>query len=238
MHYTICRGVYVIGGRELSHVIDNNVFIIELPNNRYILFETGSGLGFLNTLRNILELSINPKNIAYIAISHAHIESSGATYNWLTVAPNTYTVMHEPDASFSRKGDPLYTCSCLYNIEYRSYPISISIPLYKAKYILSDKPYVELIHAPGHTRGFMILYYQGAMKLALVSDIFGPLSSIWGSSKKEYITSLNMAMDLEADRYCTSVRCYDKRTFYELSTKYIELAEKDELWVKPCQENM
>ena len=84
----------------------------------------------------------------------------------------------------------------------------------------------------------MILYYQGAMKLALVSDIFGPLSSIWGSSKKEYITSLNMAMDLEADRYCTSVRCYDKKTFYELSTKYIELAEKDELWVKPCQENM
>ncbi len=235
MHYVVKKGVYAIGGFELSTFYDNRVYLIDL-GKYYVLVDSGSIFGFNDILRNMLELGFSPKRIKYIIISHAHIESSSGCYMFYHVSRTTQTIAHEPDASMIRKGDSKYTNACEYDVVYPSYPVTISIPQDVKSYTVSKEPLIMIIHTPGHTKGSIsVVYEDNSHKLIFLSDALGPLCKEWYSNIDDYLNSLEELCGYEADLYCTSTECLQRREFLELSEKLKEKAIKGELWVECCR---
>ncbi len=225
------RNVYVIGGIELSHSYDNRVYVIDI-GNEIIFFDSGSGYGHLNILSNLLTLGKHVNQIKYVILSHAHLESSMGAYYLLQMNKNIITVAFEPDSLKIMSGDGIYTNACQYSIEYKSYPITISLR-HNEENIYKD---IIFIKTPGHTKGSgSLLYDASGERIVLLSDALGPLDKNWGSELNDYIKSLEKLLELDGDRYCTSVECYNRSSFYKLVEEFIELAKLGKIWVSTCK---
>lgn len=199
---TISPRIYIVGGRDLSHILDSNVYLVKV-NDFYILIDVGTGLGFYNLLRNLLELNIRIEDIRYIFLTHAHFHAAGGAYMFNSLPG--LIVAHEPDSSYLRSLD-LRKMSV--NEEYSSYmyPVftSISIPLNKTIYKLSEN--ILVVHTPGHTKGSISVLVD-SVKALFVGDLTsGILSKDWDSSLEDYYSSLNKVIEL-VDEHDISILC-------------------------------
>lgn len=168
----VARGIYLIGGPMLTHMLDANVYLVLSEKRRGIVIDSGTGLGFENMLRNILELGINPfKDIEYVILTHCHIDHAGgasALYYGLGVK----TVAHEPDSLFIREGNPDKTLAKKLGLEFKPSPITVNL---RKEYetLEVDEMVFEIIHTPGHTQGSVSVYFEihGNKVLALGDTI-------------------------------------------------------------------
>lgn len=214
MHYRVAPGVYVVGGVDLSSPYDNNVYLISLANDEFLLYDSGSPWGVLNIIRNIMELGYSLRRLRYVIISHAHIESSGGAHMIYWINKDVETVAHEPDSTRIRQGDPVYTNACEYNTGFPSYPISLSLHENTKNHVLSKDPSIEILHTPGHTKGLITLVYDdGESRIAFISDALGPLCDLWLSSEEELEETLEILVGLDCMKYCSSTTCYSRREF-------------------------
>lgn len=233
MHYRIYKNIYVIGGSELSTLYDNNVYLI-IADNDILLYDIGSPWGIFRILANMLELGFSPLKVKYLIVSHAHIESSGGGNILRNINKHVKIIVHEPDATKIRQGDVFYTNACEYNTEYPSYSITISIPFNVREHVLYKDPYIAIYHTPGHTKGLVsVIYEDKHSRVALVSDILGPLCDLWGSDYSDLVESLEFIRNFECMKYCTSVTCYSSHEFNSLVDAIKDVRES-KLRVKCC----
>jgi len=169
----IARGIYLVGGSMLTYPLDANIYLILTRKGKGVVIDSGSGLGFENLLRNLLELGINPfRDLKYLIITHCHIDHAGgasAFYYNLGVK----TVAHEPDSLFIRKGNMDKTLAKIFGLEFKPSPITVN--LRKEYETLSlDELILEIIHTPGHTLGHISIYFEtyGNRVLALGDTMF------------------------------------------------------------------
>jgi len=168
----VARGIYLIGGPMLTHMLDANVYLVLSEKRKGVMIDSGTGLGFENMLRNILELGINPfKDIEYVILTHCHIDHAGgasALYYGLGVK----TVAHEPDSLFIREGNPDKTLAKELGLEFKPSPITVNL---RKEYetLEVDGMVFEIIHTPGHTQGSISVYFEihGNKVLALGDTI-------------------------------------------------------------------
>jgi glyoxylase-like metal-dependent hydrolase (beta-lactamase superfamily II) len=92
--------------------ISENLFLIDLQTggfknliasyllkgNRTIIIETGPASSIPNLLAAIKELNVKPEDVAYVAISHIHIDHSGGTGTLLKSLPNAKVIVHSRGA--------------------------------------------------------------------------------------------------------------------------------------------
>lgn len=147
--------VYLVGGPELTYYLDAYFYAVITEHENIILVDSGCGRGYINTLRNILELGLSPRKIKYIINTHCHVDVSGGNYYFYN-AFNVTTIAHEPDSLVIQRGDREETLAKKLNLEFKPSPISISL---RGAYeeITIDDVKLHIYHCPGHTRGSILI---------------------------------------------------------------------------------
>ncbi len=205
---TVKPGVYIVGGPQLSHLVDTNVYLVRLKNF-YILIDSGSVFGINAILLNLVEIGVRISDIKYVILTHAHFHAASGAYVFNNAS--TLIIAHEPDAYYVRSLD--YDKLGVPR-EYTRFvnPIipSVSIP-YNREIYKMEKEEIILIHAPGHTEGFMIVLIP-SLSILFVSDLTSNmLSHKWGSCEVEYRKSIEKTMKLvkeyNVNVMCSSYRC-------------------------------
>ncbi len=232
---TIHRNVYRIGGRDLSYVYDSNIYLIRMDNNSYILIDVGTGRGLLNLLNNMLELNVSPYNIKYVIVTHAHYHAAGSL--WWFSRTKALSVAHEPDASFIRSGDKVYTGADEFEDSFTPAPISISIGYNVGEYeIIIDNSIIKLFHTPGHTKGSISVLLENKQyndNILFVGDsLSGILSNKWLSNETDFKETVKKISRIVNENnikiLCTSIECYRGDNI----GKFLEyVMNKELLWV-------
>ena len=147
--------VYLVGGPELTYYLDAYFYAIITERENIILIDSGCGRGYINTLRNILELGLSPRKVKYIINTHCHVDVSGGDYYFYN-AFNTTVIAHEPDSLIIQQGDCEKTLARKLNLDFKPTPVSISLRGAYEKMIIDDVE-LRIYHCPGHTRGSILI---------------------------------------------------------------------------------
>ncbi len=204
----VAKGIYVVGGQNLTYFIDCNSYLILSPESSFLI-DTGSGKGYLNLLNNIFELGVDPRSIKFILLTHCHYPNAGGTY-LLKELTKALTVAHYPDSLYIRQGDIVMTDAMRYGDKFTASPISIEI--HEEEFTIIDDDYITIkaIHTPGHTPGstsYRVDLKELDLTLLFIGDALGPLSKKWKSSETDWYRSLHKILKLKIDILCTSVSC-------------------------------
>ena len=92
--------------------IGKNLFIVDLETggfknliasyilkgNKPIIVETGPTSSIPNLLLGLKELNVKPEDVAYVALTHVHIDHSGGTGTLLKSLPNAKVIVHSKGA--------------------------------------------------------------------------------------------------------------------------------------------
>ena len=92
--------------------LSNNLFQVDLQTGGYpnlisayilkakqaIIIETGPTSSIPNLLTGLKEINVKPEDVAYIAISHVHVDHSGGTGTILKTLPNASVIVHPKGA--------------------------------------------------------------------------------------------------------------------------------------------
>ncbi|RLG75991.1 MAG: hypothetical protein DRO23_02350 [Thermoprotei archaeon] len=193
---TISRGIYVIGGPEISYTYDAYSYMVKI-GNEYVIIDAGTGLGFANMLSNILELGIDiRRNIRYVILTHCHVDHAGGAYMFYKLG--LPIVMHEADAEAVRTGNTSRTASDMLNISFIPSPVTIS--LRKDKELNVNGSSITIMHTPGHTPGSISIYFQVFGKnIVAIGDLLGVLRKEWFSNGEEWRKSIEKILALDFD---------------------------------------
>lgn len=152
---TIRPGTYLIGGPELTFYLDLYFYAIVTNKDNIILIDSGSGKGFTNTIRNLMELGLSPLKVRYIINTHCHVDVAGGDYYFHNTF-GTPIIAHEPDSLIIQHGDPKRTLAEELNIPFNPVPVYISIRRPVEKITLDDAE-LFIYHCPGHTEGSVLV---------------------------------------------------------------------------------
>lgn len=232
---TVYRNIYRIGGRDLTHIYDSNIYAVRIDSDNYMLIDTGTGRGLLNLIGNMLELGVSPYNIKYVIVTHAHYHAAGSL--WWFSRTRALSVAHEPDASFIRSGDKAYTSADEFEDSFTPTPVSINIGYNIEEYkIITGYYIVRILHTPGHTKGsisILINNKQNNDNILFVGDsLTGILSNKWLSSEIDFKKTLRKIHRVVNENnikvLCTSIDCYRENNI----GKFLEyVTNKELLWV-------
>jgi len=224
----ISRGIYLVGGQQLSHPLDANVYLILRDRSRGVLVDSGIGLGYENVLRNILELGVIPsKNIEYVVLTHCHARHSGGASK-LYYRIGLKTIAHEPDSTYIRIGDEEKTLARKYGLHYSPSPITVNLRR-SVETMSINGVYFELIHTPGHTLGSLSIYFElNGRKIMIIGDALGPLSRKWNSDEKLWRKSLEKIFSYDFELLLTG-HDYIRNGGKAIIEKALELGP---VWIK------
>ena len=102
--------------------IGKNLFLIDLETGGFkniiasyvlkgtqtLLVETGPSSSVSNLLSGLKELNVKPEDVAYVAISHVHIDHGGGVGALLKFLPNAKVIVHPKGASHLANPDKLW----------------------------------------------------------------------------------------------------------------------------------
>ncbi|MBN1945233.1 MAG: MBL fold metallo-hydrolase, partial [Bradymonadales bacterium] len=72
----IARGIYMVGGSELSAPEDAGVFVIQ-AHNELILIDSGAGESLAEIEENIRTIGLDPARISTLVLTHCHVDHIG-----------------------------------------------------------------------------------------------------------------------------------------------------------------
>ncbi len=207
------RRIYRMLEPGIVYPYDSTVFLVE-QSTHLSLIDTGTGLPGVYTyiVQGIHVLGLDVKPVRRVYNTHCHINNAGGDwafhrYNGSTVA------VHIGDAESVRNGDPDKTGARELGVNFKPTPVGLEI---RGSSGVLEQDFVDIsfIHTPGHTPGSVSYIVQDELRtIALIGDALGSLKKSWGSSVDDWYDSVDKVGKLEADIYCTSVKCYTKNEF-------------------------
>ncbi len=205
------------------------VSILIDQGNHLSLIDSGTGLTgvYEQIMHSIIYLGLTDKRISRVYNTHCHVSNAGGDYLFHRHHSATI-VIHEGDSKAIHEGDPMLTDSFRFNIKF--HPTPVGYMLKNETGLLEDGLVkLEYVHTPGHTPGSTTYVIHDPMRtIASIGDALGSLNEKWASNEKEWVKTLDKLKELEADTYCTSVKCYVKREFI----RYLDQIEKEgPIWI-------
>ncbi|MGB9599720.1 MAG: MBL fold metallo-hydrolase [Myxococcota bacterium] len=198
MSLKVCENVYLVGGGGYSDGGDCCVYLLNLEVP--LLIDSGLGRDVDKILDNIYETQINPLDIRYIILTHCHIDHIGGARQFKDRFPHKI-IAHELDVDAIESGDKLLTAANWYNVV--AEPVDVDIVLVGKGGSIIEGSGLKWYHIPGHTPGSIaVLYEIDEKRILFGQDIHGPLNSQFGSNREDYITSLKVLSELNADILC------------------------------------
>jgi len=146
----IIRGVYQVGGSNLTSGDDAAIYLIDF-GDELVLIDAGAGRSTAQIVQNIQMLGFNPGLISHLILTHCHIDHIGSA-PFFQKKYNTKIVIHELDALAVEKGDSTRTAANWYGTTFP--PTKIDVKLKgKEETLQFGSEQLHCLHTPGHTPG-------------------------------------------------------------------------------------
>jgi len=189
--------IYIIGGTDISHPFDCNIYLLDL--DELVLIDSGAGESFERIIENIIFLGYKPEDITTVIATHGHIDHIGSLFQFQD-RYNARIIAHQQDANAIEYGHN--TAADMYALDY--IPCKVDIKLTEEQTDLQFGSYqLHILHIPGHTPGSIAAYTDiNNNRVLFGQDIHGPYFKKWGADPKQAKQSLQKLLDLEADILC------------------------------------
>jgi len=193
------KNVYQVGGAAISDIRDGAIYLIDL--GELVLIDSGAGVGFEQTVRNIEMVGFNPAEISTIVLTHCHMDHIGGAARFRENF-GSHIIMHALDAEIVERGDQHMTAAWCFGIFLK--PFSIDVKLHGEKGQLSfGANKVGWIHIPGHTPGSIAIFLDaGGKRVLFGQDISAPLLEDFKCDPIAWRHSMDKLLTLEADILC------------------------------------
>jgi metallo-beta-lactamase class B len=198
MYKRLGEDIYIIGGPGYSD--DSDAFVYLVDSSTPFIVDSGLGRKTERIIDNILETGIDAGRIKYLVLTHAHIDHTGGAHI-LKKRLDLEIVAHLLDCEPLISADPIKTAADWYDVDIE--PLSIDVKLEGESGTLMGDERVLWYHIPGHTPGSIAIVYQsGEKRVIFGQDVHGPIVKEFGSSREDYIKSLNRLIELKGDILC------------------------------------
>ncbi len=196
----IAKGVYLIGGPNISRSDDATVFIIDF-DGELVMIDAGAGRSSRILERNIRDEGLDPKAITTLILTHCHIDHIGSA-PYFRDSFGCRILIHDLDADAVEKGDPVRTAANWYETTFP--PTRIDRRLQGDQEVLTfGKGELHCLHTPGHTPGSIVVYLdRDGERILFGQDIHGPFMSSFGSNIEHWKASMQRLLGLRADILC------------------------------------
>ena len=199
--FEIILGIFCVGGPEISHPQDALVYLIK-GEEKTTLIDAGAGNGSAVIWENIQKAGVNPENLAYLILTHGHIDHIGGAA-FFQERTRCLTVAHELDQEAIESGDPGLTAASWYGVDLPPLRIDRVLKDKIEELPLGHKEKLICLHTPGHTPGSISLYIDRQKQRVLFGqDIHGPFSKAFGSNLSDWQNSMEELLALKADILC------------------------------------
>ncbi|MGC9514715.1 MBL fold metallo-hydrolase [Methanocrinis sp.] len=196
----IAKGIYVVGGPEISHPADCCVYLVD-AHSEQVLIDAGAGPGAGPILRNVHALGFDPADIRHLVATHGHIDHVGGISKIKEIT-GCRVIGHQADRDAIELGDRRLTAADLYGIEYWPVKIDLILEGDGEDHRLGDLDF-HFVAVPGHTPGSIAVCLDlEEGRVLFGQDVHGPFSDGWGSDIDEWRRSMEKLLDLEADLLC------------------------------------
>ena len=91
-----------------------------------VLIDSGAGIGFEQTLRNIQLVGFDPANISTVILTHCHMDHIGGAAQFRQNF-GSRIIMHALDAEIVERGDQHMTAAWCFGIFLRPFPIDVKL---------------------------------------------------------------------------------------------------------------
>lgn len=195
----IIKGIYLIGGPDMTDPKDCLVYLIDLEE--LILIDTGAGDSVDRIVSNIKGLGYKPDRLSTIILTHCHIDHVGGAGEFRK-RYNAKVVIHEKDSLAVEKGDKRLTGASWYGVDLK--PLTVDVRLIKDEEWLRFKDKGLLcIHTPGHTPGSISVFIElEGQKVVFGQDIHGPFLPEFGADLSAWQESMKRLLALNPDILC------------------------------------
>lgn len=78
----------------------------------WVMIDTGYENSYTSVLKKLRKLLINPEEVRYLFLTHAHDDHAGFLKEWMTKHPNTQVIAHEKAIDGLRKGQNGFDGGC------------------------------------------------------------------------------------------------------------------------------
>ncbi len=196
----IAKGVYLIGGPNISRSDDATVFIIDF-DGELVMIDAGAGRSSRTLEKNIQDEGLDPKAISTLILTHCHIDHIGSA-PYFRDRFGCRILIHDLDADAVEAGDPVRTAANWYETTFP--PTRIDRRIKGDHEILPfGKEALHCLHTPGHTPGSIAVYLdRDGERILFGQDIHGPFMSSFGSNIDHWKESMNRLLALRADILC------------------------------------
>ncbi len=196
----IIRGIYQIGGGNLTAGEDAAIFLIDYTGE-LVMIDCGAGRSSGLIVRNLKTLGLNPRNISSLILTHCHIDHVGSA-PFFRKQYGTKIIIHELDAEPLEKGDSIRTAANWYDTTFP--PTAIDRKLRGEEEILKfGTEELHCLHTPGHTPGSISLYLdRDGKRILFGQDIHGPFHKSFRSNIEHWKLSMHKLLRMDADILC------------------------------------
>jgi glyoxylase-like metal-dependent hydrolase (beta-lactamase superfamily II) len=196
----ITENIWQVGGDGLTAAGDAAAYLIRF-GHQAALIDAGSGSGHWQLVDNI-SLCLPPDaDIVILLLSHCHYDHAGGAAQ-VRDQYGCKIIAHEKDALFLEKGDSDVTAATWYGS--RMAPLKIDHKISAKKETISiGTGRIQAHHCPGHSPGSLVFTARSDDRLVLFGqDVHGPLHPSLLSNRRDYLQSLALMLDLNADILC------------------------------------
>jgi len=196
----IIKGVYLIGGSDITSSDDAAIYLIDFQET-LVLIDAGAGRSSSQIVRNIEMLGLNPADVSHLILTHCHIDHIGSA-PFFQQQYGTKIIIHELDAKAVESGDSLKTAANWYGTTFPPTKIDGKLSDSHEKLKFGDEV-LHCLHTPGHTPGSIAVYLdRGGKRILFGQDIHGPFHKAFGSDINAWKKSMRKLLDLDADILC------------------------------------
>lgn len=197
----IYKNVYQVGGAAISDVRDGAIYLLDL--GELVLIDSGAGIGFEQTIRNIETAGFNPTQISSVILTHCHMDHIGGA-TLFRQHFGSKIIMHALDAEIIECGDQHMTAAWCFGIFLRPFSIDVKLRGEEGQLTFGDYT-VNWTHIPGHTPGSIAVYFDGGGKRVLFGqDVSAPLLEDFKCDPVAWRESMVRLLALDADILCDS----------------------------------
>jgi glyoxylase-like metal-dependent hydrolase (beta-lactamase superfamily II) len=196
----IARGVFLVGGPEISHAEDATSFVIDF-NGELVMIDCGAGRSLKTILGNIERAGLDPQRISTLILTHCHIDHIGAAPE-LRRRFGCRLLIHDRDADPLEKGDPIRTAASWYDTDFPPTPVDCRLTGEEETLNFGGET-LHCLHTPGHTPGSIAVYLdRDGQRILFGQDIHGPFLPAFGSDIGQWRESMEMLLSVKADILC------------------------------------
>jgi glyoxylase-like metal-dependent hydrolase (beta-lactamase superfamily II) len=197
----INANVYQVGGAAISDVRDGAIYLLDM--GELALIDSGAGIGFEQTVRNIEIAGFNPAEISTVILTNCHMDHIGGAARFRQTF-GSQIVMHAFDAEIVERGDQHMTAARCFGIYLRPFPIDVKLHGGEGQLSFGEHV-INWVHIPGHTPGSIAVYFDiGGKRVLFGQDISAPLLEDFKCDPTAWRESMDKLLAIEADILCDS----------------------------------